>query len=189
MSIPPIHPPFRNEYSVRLCVSFKTVITFCACHHYHYFSLLHNIVLMIIPSQIALSLLRRVHLLELVDSSLQSVLHHIAQIKVGLSDLCVAHHKNSLDILQGKSVAFDTFKGLGSSDESLDVFGVDLKDCRTIRNDSVKVGDLLVTRCDCENENRKKKNDERKNMRQREARKKMTTNEIFISASFSQDKK
>lgn len=93
------------------------------------------------------SSLRRVHFLELIDGSLQSVLHHVAQIKVGLSNLIVWHHKNSLDILQSKSVSLDTFEGLGPSDKGLDVFRVDLKNSRTIGNDSIKVGDLLVARC------------------------------------------
>lgn len=75
------------------------------------------------------------------------MLHHVAQIKVGLSNLVVGHHKNSLNILQSKSVSLNTFESLGSSDEGLDIFGVDLKNSRTIGNNSIKVGDLLVARC------------------------------------------
>ena len=115
-----------------MCLSYVIVVIMVHC---------------LICKKLIRSSLRRVHFLELVDGSLQSVLHHVAQIKVGLSNLVVWHHKNSLDILQSKSVSLDTFEGLGPSDKGLDVFGVDLKNSRTIGNDSIKVGDLLVARC------------------------------------------
>ena len=92
-------------------------------------------------------LLRRVHLLELADGSLQSVLHHVAEVKVGLSDLVVGHHEHRLDVLQGESVALDSLKGLGPADKGLDVFRIDLQDSSAIGNDAVKVGDLFVARC------------------------------------------
>lgn len=75
------------------------------------------------------------------------MLHHVAQIEVGLSDLVILHHEHRLDILQGKSVAFDSLKGLGPTNEGLDVFGIDLQDGRAIGNDAVEVGDLFVTGC------------------------------------------
>ena len=92
--------------------------------------------------------LRRVHLLELVDSSLQSVLHHVTQVKVRLSNFGVSHLKDGFGVLQGKPVTFKTFEGLGPSDEGLDIFWVNLQDHCAIRNDSVEVGDLLVACCD-----------------------------------------
>ena len=80
----------------------------------------------------AASLARLVHGLELVDGPLESVLHHVAKLKVLLADLVVGHAQNLLDILQSEAVALQSLEGLRAADESLDVFGIDLQNGRAV---------------------------------------------------------
>ena len=80
----------------------------------------------------------------MIDGALQSMLHAVAKIKIGFSNLMVWHLEDRLDVLRSKTVAFHTLECLGTTNQSLDVVGIDLQDGRTVRNDAVKVGDLLV---------------------------------------------
>ena len=81
---------------------------------------------------LARSLACLVHGLELVDGPLESVLHHVAKLKVLLADLVVGHAQNLLDILQSEAVALQSLEGLRAADESLDVFGIDLQNGRAV---------------------------------------------------------
>ena len=74
------------------------------------------------------------------------MLHHVAKVKVGLSNFIVGHLENSLGVLQCEPVTLKTLKCLSPSDERLNVLGIDLQDGRAIGNDSIEIGNLLVTR-------------------------------------------
>ena len=82
---------------------------------------------------------------ELLHSSIQPMLHHVAHVHVALPNLCIWHGQNRLHILQCKSVAFHTLKCLCTTNECLYIFRINLKDGSTILDDTVKVGDLFVT--------------------------------------------
>ena len=56
----------------------------------------------------------------------------------------VWHGVDSLDILKGKPVTFDTLKGLRTTNQGLDILRFDFQDGRTIRNGSIVVTDLFV---------------------------------------------
>ena len=75
---------------------------------------------------------RLVHGLELIDGALESVLHHVAKLKVLLADLVVGHAQDLLDILQSKAVALQSLEGLSTTNESLDVVGIDLQNGRAV---------------------------------------------------------
>lgn len=92
------------------------------------------------PSQTSLA----VSSFELLHSPIQSMLHHVTHIHITLPNLCVPHGQHSLDILQGKPVPLNTLKGLGTTNECLDIFGINLKDGRTILNDTIEIGNLFV---------------------------------------------
>ena len=74
------------------------------------------------------------------------MLHHVAEVEVGPSDLVEGHGEDGLDVLEGEAVPLDSLEGLGSADECLDVLGVDLQDGGAVLDDAVEVGDLLVAR-------------------------------------------
>mmetsp|Transcript_21819 Transcript_21819/g.33304 ORF Transcript_21819/g.33304 Transcript_21819/m.33304 type:complete len:262 (-) Transcript_21819:524-1309(-) len=90
-------------------------------------------------------LLSRGHLFQLLDSSLESMLHTIGQIKVSFSHFIKRHGQYTLCVLQSRAVAFDTLERLCPADQSLDVFVIYFQHGRTIRNDAIKIGNLLVT--------------------------------------------
>ena len=75
---------------------------------------------------------RLVHGLELIDGALESVLHHVANLKVLLADLVVGHAQDLLDILQSKAVALHSLEGLSTTNESLDIVGIDLQNGRAV---------------------------------------------------------
>ena len=75
---------------------------------------------------------RLVHGLELIDGALEPVLHHVAKLKVLLADLVVGHAQDLLDILQSKAVALQSLEGLSTTNESLDVVGIDLQNGRAV---------------------------------------------------------
>lgn len=82
--------------------------------------------------------------LELLHSSIQSMLHHVTHIHVSLPDLSIRHCQHRLNILQRKAVALDTLKGLSTADESLNILGIAFQYCRTVLDDTIKVGNLFV---------------------------------------------
>ncbi|EJK68820.1 hypothetical protein THAOC_09964, partial [Thalassiosira oceanica] len=82
--------------------------------------------------------------LELLDSPVEPVLHHVAHVIVRLPDLRPRHGQDHLDVLQCEPVALDALERLRAADEGLDVLRVDLEDRRAVLDDAVEVRDLLV---------------------------------------------
>ena len=89
--------------------------------------------------------LGRIHLLQLLNSSVQTVLHHITKIPIGLTNLLIGKLQNSLTILQTETITFHTLKCLGSTNKRFYIFWFYLEDSGTVTDCSVKIWDLLVT--------------------------------------------
>mmetsp|Transcript_25857 Transcript_25857/g.47284 ORF Transcript_25857/g.47284 Transcript_25857/m.47284 type:complete len:114 (+) Transcript_25857:318-659(+) len=84
--------------------------------------------------------------LELLDSPIQPMLHHITHVHIALPHLRIWHSQHRLDILQRESVPLHTLERLGATDERLDTLGIDLQDGRAVLDDAVEIGNLFVAR-------------------------------------------
>ena len=91
--------------------------------------------------------LARIHLLQLLYSSVQTVLHHITQIEVSLSNLFIWHLQNSLAILKTETITLYSLKSLCTTNQCLYILWFYLKNSTAVSNNSIKVGDLLVACC------------------------------------------
>lgn len=75
------------------------------------------------------TLLHSTHSLKLLYSPIETMLHHITQIEITLSNLVIWHLQYGFTILQCEAITLDTFECLCTSDECFDVFWFDFKNC------------------------------------------------------------
>ena len=66
------------------------------------------------------------------------MLHHVAELEVLLTNFVVGHGQDLLHILKSETVALQTLKSLSTTNESLHIFRINLKDGSAIYGQTEK---------------------------------------------------